>query len=610
MNIDSINVNKYPVSRILAADMKTVYEVPKYQREYTWRIQEWNALYDDIVENQEGYFLGSIICIKTPDTLDSKFEVVDGQQRLTTISIFLAALYDLLRECRKNGALNEDQDSDLRQLKYKLLLRNTNSTLRVVPQVQGHNREDYMGLISAVGIIEGVTMPAYAGVRRIVKAFNHFRRRITEDLLEEPNKVAALFGLLDKLNSALLVVIEVSNHADAYTLFESLNNRGMPLTSIDLIKNLLLAQLDRLHEGEIDEYFQRWSHIMENLGDDYGIQERFFRQNYNAFRSYLNEPFCKESDTVAYPLGAIVTRSNLLAVYEKLIKKDPLRFLNDISITSRIYSALTMNKCFELSADLRNSLLDLQRVQGAPAYLILLYLIKNKEDLKVNDDIIVRVVDFLVRFFIRRNITDTPPTRDLTRLFMACIEEMELGQYTGEVIVGKLREKLLPVSASDSTFAETLHGPVYAENAWATRFILCMLAKQGMTKENELDLWKQTDSKQYVWSIEHIFPQGDNIPECWVDMIAGGDGAKAKEYQNEYVHTLGNLTITGYNSTLGNKSFAVKRDRVNSSGAPIGYKNGLNLNEAVASKDKWTIDEIRARTDAMVEDVLKLFSLD
>ena len=172
-----------------------------------------------------------------------------------------------------------------------------------------------------------------------------------------------------------------------------------------------------------------------------------------------------------------------------------------------------------------------------------------------------------------------------------------------------LRNKLISVSASDEFFAEKLHGPVYDENSGACRFILCMMAQAGMTQETYVDLWRQYDSKQYVWSIEHIFPQGSNIPQAWVDMIANGDQVKAQEYQAEYVHTFGNLTITGYNSTLSNKSFSEKRDRKDNNGKYIGYRNGLNLNDDIRDKNEWTVDIIKARTDRMVKEIMSMFAL-
>lgn len=219
------------------------------------------------------------------------------------------------------------------------------------------------------------------------------------------------------------------------------------------------------------------------------------------------------------------------------------------------------------------------------------------------------ITKLLVNFFVRRSVTDTPPTRDLTRIFMTFIEEVEQNSYTSKNLISALRNRLVSVSASDEFFAEKLRGPVYDENSGATRFILCMMAKEGMTKETYVDLWKQLDSKQYVWSIEHVFPQGLNIPQSWVDMIADGDRDKAQEYQSLYVHTLGNLTITGYNSTLGNKSFEDKRDRKDASGKYIGYRNGLILNDDIADKERWTVEIIKSRTEAMVKKILTMFAI-
>lgn len=293
MNINSINVNKYPISQMFDPDSKTVFEVPKYQREYVWGTREWSALYDDLVENDEGYFLGSVICINsTTNSLSPKFEVVDGQQRLTTTSLFLAALYTILNA--RKDELDEDQQADLLQLRRKLVLKKTTQDLRVVPQVQGSNLDDYMGLMAKIGIIPQRAMPNFAGLRRIVKGYYYFKKRIEVDAAASDDAIRLLFQILDKVNAAILVMIEVSNHADAYTLFESLNNRGTPLTSVDLIKNLLLASLDIMESDNLDYYFSRWREVLSNLGDDYSVQERFFRQNYNAFRGVLNAPFRKD----------------------------------------------------------------------------------------------------------------------------------------------------------------------------------------------------------------------------------------------------------------------------------------------------------------------------
>ena len=285
MNINNINVNKYPISQILDPESKTIYEIPKYQREYIWGTKQWEELFNDLMENDAGYFLGSIICINTTqDTLNNpKFEVVDGQQRLTTLSLLLAALYVTLDANRDK--LDEDQQSDILQLKRKLVLKKTQSDIRIVPQVQNKNLKDYLGLLADKKIIAPHQIPKFAGNRRIFQAYNYFKRRIDGVLEASSNQVTTMFEILEKVNTAILVMIEVSNHSDAYTLFKSLNDRGTPLTALDLIKNLLLARMDVTDSENLDYYFSRWTQIMDALGDDDATRERFFRQNYNAFRS-------------------------------------------------------------------------------------------------------------------------------------------------------------------------------------------------------------------------------------------------------------------------------------------------------------------------------------
>ncbi len=609
MNISNINVNKYPVSQIFDSESRAVYEIPKYQREYTWGPKQWEALFDDLTEHEEGYFLGSIICINTTtDAINTlKFEVVDGQQRITTISIFLTALYSFLSEHKEE--LDDDQQSDLLQLKKRLVLKKTDDEIRIVPQRQNFNLEDYMSLLSEQGIIAKRSAPKNAGNRRIYHAFNYFKRRIDGATQDEKQKISTTFRMLDKINSAIFVKIDVSNHADAYTLFESLNDRGTPLTAVDLIKNSLLAKLDLKGSASLDYYFGRWTEVLNNLGDNYAVQERFFRHNYNAFRKSVNEPFVNFNDDRTYPLGSIATRTTLLDIYEKIVSKNPEDFLNDIIENSAIYAKITLMNPDELSDELKESFSDLQRVQGVPAYLLLLYLLKKRQSLQLSEADIIKINTLLVNFFVRRNLTDVPPTRDLTRLFMSFIEEIESENYIGNTIYEKLRLRLLAKSASDELFEQRLNGPVYDENSDAVRFILCMLAKQGMTKETQQDLWVKYDSSQYKWTIEHIFPQGSNIPDCWVDMIANGDREKAKEYQNAYVHTFGNLTITGYNSTLGNKSFQEKKERKDTNDHYIGYRNGLNLNRDVCDKEEWTVEIIKERTKFLVKQIMELFKI-
>lgn len=127
-----------------------------------------------------------------------------------------------------------------------------------------------------------------------------------------------------------------------------------------------------------------------------------------------------------------------------------------------------------------------------------------------------------------------------------------------------------------------------------------------MTRETKVDLWRQ-EKNRFVWTIEHILPQGENLPTAWQEMLGGEElAAKAQE---EHKHRLGNLTITAYNSNLGNKSFVEKRDRKDSKGRYIGYRNGLALNAELATRDSWTGDDIENRTRELASRVLSRFPL-
>ena len=125
-------------------------------------------------------------------------------------------------------------------------------------------------------------------------------------------------------------------------------------------------------------------------------------------------------------------------------------------------------------------------------------------------------------------------------------------------------------------------------------------------KETFVNLWER-EGNHYKWSIEHILPQGPRLPKEWVAMLGGLETATA--VQQEHVHRLGNLTITGYNSTLGNRSFDDKKKRKDGKGNYVGFKNGLALNGDVAAATTWTEAQISQRSEKLVKQALKIFAL-
>lgn len=609
------NVEDPTVANILSTDMLKIYDIPRYQREYTWNQRDWANLYDDITQNDAGYFLGSFIVVN--GTVNSKmdtihYEVIDGQQRLTTLSLLLAALYTRIME-HKDSIDDDMMLDDVRPLRNRLILKSDKSMTRVIPQVQNHNLEDYRWILKEhIGLDAVMQKPKFLGLRKMSKAFNYFYDRLGEDVggRDGIECVRCLLDICRLVCSAVVVQITVDSHADAYTLFASLNNRGVPLSAVDLIKNMLLGKVAGVDDGQLNYYFERWQEVLHNLGDDYKTQERFFRQNYDAFRREVNKPFIGESGS-QLPLGSVATRSNLLKIYEKRMETDDgaLKVLDELTENSALYSKIIGLDQESPDSELTHQLLELSRAQGVASYLILLFLFKKQNQLELKDETLALLVKLLVRFFVRRNLTDTPPTRDLERLFINICESLESEGLKGIAAAEYIKKRLVDVSASDASFKERLEGPIYDVNPDMTRYILTVVASPSVTKEMK-PLWERYASGNYVWTIEHIFPQGKNIPDEWVKMVADGDMSKAIEVQEKQVNTLGNLTITGYNSKLSNMPFVTKRDRKDVNGANVGYRNGLNLNDELVNTDTWTSEQIQERTDKLVGLTLKAFDFD
>ncbi|WP_367362561.1 DUF262 domain-containing protein [Mesotoga sp.] len=587
----------YKISALFAIDGKIRYEIPKYQREYVWGKREWDNLYDDIYENQD-HFLGSMICIdKGVDALDVKpLEIIDGQQRLLTISILYLVVFARLKE--GSNMRTDDQRYSKTNLKNLNTIMNLENRLvqkpedrrtpRVIPSFQNKNYSDYLSLLSENGIIQSTNDRApFAGNRRIYTAFRYFQSKLKE---ESEGQVT---DFLDRLNSASMVKIEVANHADAFTLFESLNNRGIPLSPMDIIKNKMLAELERTNVMEVDDAFNRWNRIITHI-PEYRDQERFLRQYYNAFR-YREE--------VRFPGISKATKSKLITIYETLIEKNPDKTLQELVQKAEIYGRFSVSFESRNGEEFRNHLFDLQNVGGAPGYTLLLYLLSEHGE---KEDLIVKASELLVKYFIRRNITDFPGTRDLDKIFIDAIDfcESQKESFSMQTIKDFLTDRKR--FAPDERFREMLAGDIY-DNPEATRFILTKIEESRFTRENKPNFWERDNNNNLVWTIEHIFPKGENIPDSWVKSVAGGDKENAKLLQDQWVHRLGNLTLTGYNQYLSTYSFEKKRDRKDTRGNYIGYKNGLFLNSDLRDKENWTIEDIEQRTEKLVNLAFELF---
>lgn len=299
------------------------------------------------------------------------------------------------------------------------------------------------------------------------------------------------------------------------------------------------------------------------------------------------------------------TRSNLIKIYEQLIDRNVILIFDELIQKSKIYNNFVEPD--EDNGEYHRGLNDLLRIGAAPSYTFLIYLFSEHRD---NDELIDDSIEFLIKYFVRRNLTDFPATRDLDKIFMDLIDECEKNKsYLGSshVITFLTHTDRF---ANLELFKERLEGDIYEDNIAIARFILSLVEEKRQTTEIYRDLWERDKSRKYIWTIEHIFPEGQNVPKEWVDMIALGDNKSIGELQAQWVHKLGNLTLTGYNSNLSNLPFDKKRDRKDKSDRYIGYRNGLYLNKELADKDSWTIPDIKERTRKLAREALELFQIE
>ena len=612
------------------------YHIPRFQREYVWQKNNWSKLLEDIYDNDPGHYMGSVICVHDSSELSPSseliYEVVDGQQRLTTLSILLAAVYSKLTKEAIKGKAHLKQDPNYiiktigisqrlvkrvdikgKQLPWGFFKAGKETyCLRVQPSTQDNNLEDYQYLLSEVGLISQARYIHGYGKRRIYRTFSFFHKNI-------PDELDKLYDLLDRIYRLSFIHISEASQSKAFLLFETLNYRGVPLSAIDIIKNKMLATLESKHGLKIDDAYDQWQELLDNLPEDRD-QDRFLRQFYNAFK--FNPSIKIEKITRA-------TGSNIISVYENLIKRDARLIFDQLQEKAEHYHQLIEPEDYiKQKAGASLNLIDLERISAAPSYTFLLYLFSLDKNDFVEADLRDKVVELMCKYYFRRNVTDYPGTRDLDAISIDLVEQCQKEiAKGGKLSYSFISKKVLTGRGKPSSLKsmrESLEDNLFAANDYMARYALAKLDETSHTREYAPDLWARNEKGQLVWTVEHVFPKGRNIPKDWVNMIANGDYNKAKEIQDEWVHCLGNLTLSGYNSKLSNLAFEKKQTKTGANiignRLQLGYKNGLALNNiefpfrgknfSLATAQEWKKEHIKARNDVLVEMLVKLFKFE
>lgn len=431
-------------------------------------------------------------------------------------------------------------------------------------------------------------------------------------------------NLIQTIDETLIVLIDVKSLRSANNIFETINNRGRPLLPMDLLKNKILAYIDDMKDEYVDrnrivEKYQifmdnsdkqvsdhvvmqgtvgTWSAMIEPLSENDQIS--FLRRYYIAFN---------DSYEVAYKKP---TKNNILEIFEKMINKE-----NAIDVLKDLYEkSLKYRELISTSSEYTN----LAYLNVTPSYSLLLYLEVISDRIDNYEILRKKVIYIIEKFFVRRHLTNYPTINKLDDLFKRIIDEIKAisGEKVKYIDIYKRIVENITINEywdSDENVNELLSGDIYLRHSELTKYLLVHLDKELSTansrESNPPFYWKRV-KKQPLFSVEHILPQQTTgtLDNDWVTSLLDRDKnytptdediEKASKLKDMYCHKLGNLTLTGYNSSLSDKPFIIKRDKQNDGKKFIGFKNGLALNESIAQKEKWTTTDIDDRTRKLVE---------
>ncbi|MBC7579974.1 MAG: DUF262 domain-containing protein [Tardiphaga sp.] len=528
--------------------------VPLFQRSYEWGPREWQAQWEDLLEQYErteqetvaSHFTGAIVTApaKSVPIGVSKFLVIDGQQRLTTIALFLCALRSFFEKTtpkyRKLTSLlvNEyDEGADY----YKLL----------------PTQLDRSAFKSIIDNEEG--KPS-----RFMDAFEYYQSKISG--ADSDGQKIDLDRMADTIQSRLTVVaIHLGDADDPYLIFESLNAKGAPLTQADLIRNYLLL---RLHAGEQQKAYElSWLPMQSLLVGD----------NLTEFmRQYLMLP----GDEVGKSSIYAVLKSRLAKVHDGLIADELLKMQKLSIVYAQIIGLIPFPQ-----VQIDRGLGRLRRWEVATANVILLKLLRMHRDGEIVDADIIDCIRTLESFVVRRAICGVP-TNQLKRIFLAVAKELP-----EEDVPAWLTENLAAGTAGRRwPKNEELHNSLLRYRAYSQPLDRCKFLLEALEQDH-----KHKELASFVTaSIEHIMPQ--TLTDEWREML----GPDADDVHERHIDLLGNLTLTGYNSELSNFPFSKKKE--------LFDESHFELNKWVTAQDKWTDIEIGAQSNMLFERVKIIWS--
>ena len=527
------------------------FEIPIYQRTYSWTKPECRQLWDDILrtggdDDISSHFLGSIVYIEKglySISGPSPLLVIDGQQRLTTVMLIIEALARHLGEdepidgfsakkLRNYYLLNPLEEEERR---YKLVLTKTDKK-------------------SLLSIVDQKALPAEQSLR-VVENFDFFLKQVKS---LGTNLKPLCLGL------AKLMVVDISlsrNEDNPQLIFESMNSTGRELSQADLIRNFILMSLELSHQTQL--YNDHWRPMEVAFGQEAydwyfdGFMRHYLtvktgeipklKEVYEAFKAYAQSP-----EVAADGVDALVA---------------------DVHEFAKYFCAMALGK--EENPALTRAFRDLQELKVEVAYPLLLELYQCYASETLSAEDFERAVRLVESYVFRRAVCNIP-TNSLNKTFGTFGRVLRKGNHLENI---QAHFQLLPsyrrFPSDDEFFREIQVRDLY--NFRSKSYWLRRMENHGRKEIAQLD----------EYTIEHIMPQNENLSSDWREAL-GGDW---KTVQETWLHRMGNLTLTGYNPELSDRPFGQKREMEG------GFMDSpLRMNRDLAALDTWDEAAIRKRS--------------
>ena len=543
----------------LFSESDTVFSIPVYQRDYNWQEKQCQRLFKDILqtgknEKVSSYFLGSIVYIHDGiyGVGEKEFHVIDGQQRMTTLTLLFLAIYFKL----KGTILAKDADKI-----YNQYVVNPYSEkeikLKLLPP------EENLYILNKISHNKFNELEAFQD-RNMLKNYLFFEKELENLSFDDMKHLSNGIEKLIYIDIAL-----EKGKDDPQKIFESLNSTGLDLSQGDLIRNYILMDLERGEQNRI--YKEIWIPIENNCKVSDGSE----------ITSYVSD-FIR--DYLTLKTEKISSKPKVFETFKAYYEKENDEKLEDMKKYSEAYSYI-IKPSLEKDKDIQRELDYLKSLDKTVINTFLIGILKDYKDNILEKDELVNMLILLQSYLWRRYITEKP-TNALNKIFQ--------GMYGKISRSGNYYENLVDVlMAEDFPTDEELESALKLKNVYKDKEKLNYVFKK-LENYNHNEL---IDFENEKITIEHIFPQKPN--KAWKENYSDNE----LEQMISFKDTISNLTLTGSNSNLSNKAFHEKRDD-----EVHGYRNSkLYMNKYLGRLEEWNLLSMEARFESLYDDIIKIW---